>query len=863
MKRIMSFVLAAAIVISLAVPSLAAQKISNPGARGGIDGIDADPDIGMHNSYAWCSEVFRQDDSDYLWVGMNRDLGALLFGSTNSEMSLSMFGIPDASGDSAGRIYRQRVSDNAAEWEMVYKNDGVSGYRKMIVFNGDLYVLAGLSNRRSLTQDYSVVLRFPAGFKTGDAPDIVFWENVTGTTTEYFRSAAVLGDKLYIGTFDSKIYSTDGGGLRNLTPNAGEKGAGWSLAVNLRDEKYGVRSDGAIWDLLAFNNYLYAFVAHVGDAYQPGNAFGVYKIAPDGNLTPDGGYEPSQADDGYSLEQIVGGGLAPYPYGLGVGKNQLGFGKNMTASGFLSTSFDKEYVYVTTFANGPLFLGAMAMGNYEAAFNNLFCPAQIYRFDENDRWEVVVGDDEGELVAVDANGAKLPRVSAPDQRAGFFLQDYNCQNVSFNQYIWWMAEHEGKLYASTWDMSVFKQYYSLLSLMVFNDITDGALMSLLGGALSIEEALQTVIVDYESVDVRALAGELGAYLQEIKDSLCDDGFETGCDLPLDEIVGGFIAIINRYFPLEDTRDLTGAIYSLATASRGAGLEPRQVVTDTLAYVSATALFFLDKSNPAGFDLYVSDDGMNFAPVTVDGFGDPCNYGGRVLTPSAHGMYVATANPFNGGQVWRLDAMGPGVYPNGPSQAHLGTGDRLHMTALVTDATTGCDLELAYSSEIAEVRFEKRETIVPVTDVTWDNEIICKPLTGRRTYKVTESSATFDTVMYDVFISPVKSGSEDLVLNFSAGGAAAVWKIALTVDAEGAGEPVVVNASPSAFVEKFNGDKNMLYITVVETYSDGSARAIEWSGLIDNNAAGIYDVGGYDVYVDTKGNTQIRACYIAD
>jgi len=39
------------------------------------------------------------------------------------------------------------------------------------------------------------------------------------------------------------------------------------------------------------------------------------------------------------------------------------------------------------------------------------------------------------------------------------------------------------------------------------------------------------------------------------------------------------------------------------------------------------------------------------------------------------------------------------------------------------------------------------------------------------------------------------------------------------------------------------------------------KTIEWNGLINNNAAGTYQVGIYRVYVDTKGNTQIHECYI--
>ena len=74
-------------------------------------------------------------------------------------------------------------------------------------------------------------------------------------------------------------------------------------------------------------------------------------------------------------------------------------------------------------------------------------------------------------------------------------------------------------------------------------------------------------------------------------------------------------------------------------------------------------------------------------------------------------------------------------------------------------------------------------------------------------------------------------------------------------------PVFTSATPTARVEQLNGNQNRLYITIVELYSDGSRNIIEWNGLINNNAAGTYQVGIYKVFVDTKGNTQIRDCYI--
>jgi hypothetical protein len=70
----------------------------------------------------------------------------------------------------------------------------------------------------------------------------------------------------------------------------------------------------------------------------------------------------------------------------------------------------------------------------------------------------------------------------------------------------------------------------------------------------------------------------------------------------------------------------------------------------------------------------------------------------------------------------------------------------------------------------------------------------------------------------------------------------------------------VKATPSAVVEKLNGNQNKLTITVIEEYQKGFVKIVE-SFMINNNAAGTYTVGEHKVYVDTKGNTQIRECYI--
>jgi len=58
--------------------------------------------------------------------------------------------------------------------------------------------------------------------------------------------------------------------------------------------------------------------------------------------------------------------------------------------------------------------------------------------------------------------------------------------------------------------------------------------------------------------------------------------------------------------------------------------------------------------PIGFDLYVSENGRIFEPVIKKGLDNPNNYGGRILfVDSEDKLYLGTANPFQGCEVWNV------------------------------------------------------------------------------------------------------------------------------------------------------------------------------------------------------------------
>jgi|GEM_PF-6401240 len=81
--------------------------------------------------------------------------------------------------------------------------------------------------------------------------------------------------------------------------------------------------------------------------------------------------------------------------------------------------------------------------------------------------------------------------------------------------------------------------------------------------------------------------------------------------------------------------------------------------------------FLNHGSPVGFDLYKSEDGLNFEVVMQDGFGDPLQYGGRTMVTTREDgediLWLGTSNPGNGCQVWRYEeepfpTSTEGVYP---------------------------------------------------------------------------------------------------------------------------------------------------------------------------------------------------------
>jgi len=746
--------MAAMLVIGVVPAAFGAQRLSNEGI---VDGIDSDPESGIHNSYAWCTQLFEQTDGEYLWVGTNRDLGGTLLGAAlggdPALVALSgLLDIPVPSTDNMGKIYRYSIDAFEPKWELMYEDPAINGYRKMLIYKGDLYVFAGLSNRGT-GYNYSVVFRFGADFKPGDTPEVVLWETLTGGMLEYFRAAYVFQDTLYVGTFDSKIYCTTGEGLTSLTPNragTGPKSTGWTLAADLTTSDVFDNDDPGqsyVWDLIGFNGCLYAFIT--------GQGFRVYK------LTPDSGSVTS-----FTIKQIVGKkDQALLPPGLGL--------NHVAASPFVFSQYG-DYVYVSTFANGPTFLVEAALGNISGAFNDIYCPATMYRFDKDDNWEVVVGDKIGDNVAVDKTGTKLPIIG--DSRAGFFPGEDCFPNISANQYIWWMAEYNGKLYASTWDMGIFRDYLPLMILNIliqsYGMDTIASLQPLLEDlsekANALCEELVLKATDEDFAELPAAIGALVCAFEQELAEICDPCEIEALACKLVEDIAGLLK--GAMIDVSLVEDFNAAIVNFIEVAVPTTDELKATFVKTITAIFASALYYLDNTNPAGFDLFVSDDGLSFSPFTVNGLDSATNYGGRVLLPTPKGLFLTTANPFKGCQVWRLDDVASEIRVDLPQNVEMKVGgtQKFYVKSIKLDPN---DISVSVNgSQYMGASITMVKELTPVTEYNSTVTKVCDPLAfGGWKYQEQGVYTKAPVYLYEVTLKGLKAYEGDMDISIRIGG----------------------------------------------------------------------------------------------
>ena len=225
---------------------------------------------------------------------------------------------------------------------------------------------------------------------------------------------------------------------------------------------------------------------------------------------------------------------------------------------------------------------------------NLEQSVSLYRMDKNENIELVMGN----------ATAMFPEGSLSGVDSGFGRNE--------NQYIWRMETYNGKLYVGTFDTSSLLQpvgQFANGDLLTMTPSQWATLITYIKNLLEISEANE---------------GTEGTENASVLRRLFDQ-------FSVEQIAQMMLEVVKNGGKTDNTE-------------LGALLHTLEGFMTCLSYL---------KDAERGFDLYVSEDGVNFDTITTNGFNDPYNHGLRTFSVLEDGLMIGTANPFYACQIWML------------------------------------------------------------------------------------------------------------------------------------------------------------------------------------------------------------------
>lgn len=588
-----------------------AQKMSHPEAGlGEVDGLvdfeSGDPDRG--NSYSWAAVGY----GDYMYVGT---CYAAVW--TTIKMMAGMAGLDVATlklaADAAwnGALYTGDEVNNPTDanrpvlCRIDMKNGAVkvidipggaaSGFRAATVFNDKLYFV---NTRPALVE---------IDPNNNDTAQVVYTcEQPTNPLVSVsIRGLASLNGQLIVsGISDDGAYlaasSNPSGGQDTFEVIATQEDLLDYPAYYYSDAIFG----GAIWDIVPFNGNLYVTV--VTGKSDNKQAFAMFRGTQD------------EETGKWEFKVLIGDEAdgAEYPFGLGADR-----------SGAANLVVHDGHLYIGGY-NDPMVALPQALGlNFEPLYSDLSNPVNLWRMDADENIELVAGEP-NEL---------FPEVIG-DQGSGF--------GSNLNQYVWRMASYNDKLYVGTFDIGSLA--YPLMQ------FTNGDLLERTPEEWKTQigyiiELIQSVIdggitlplTRSAAADAKLNLGSITDILEQIGGLLGQGG---GSDLDATEQLYNLLKkALSVYNMVHDflPDSITGTLDEILNEEK----------IDNIYYFIRVCQYLSEGER--GFDLLVSDDGVNFDVITRNGFGDPYNHGCRVFAITDQGLCLGTANPFYGTQIWKL------------------------------------------------------------------------------------------------------------------------------------------------------------------------------------------------------------------
>lgn len=345
-------------------------------------------------------------------------------------------------------------------------------------------------------------------------------------------------------------------------------------AYHFPDSIYG----GSLWEMVEYNGSLYVSICTGTPANKPDEysmqSFAIVR-GDMGENYKDWTWTPVIGD----LEDG-----AKYTFGIDPERTRAGAGVMYVYN---------DYLYIGEYNDEEIPLEHILFkSDFTFMNHNLEQSVSLYRMDKNENIELIVGD-----------ATKMfPDGGISGIESGFGRRE--------NQYIWRMAEYNGKLYVGTFDTS------SLLEPV--GQFANGDLVT-----MSLDEWKS--LLDYV-VAFLTLSADVQGEGSEAADML---------------------ALIKNF----DVKEIMNLVLGNKVSPDAGIAETVKALKELLADVAECGTYMSTATR--GFDLYVTEDGVNFETITINGFGDPFNHGCRSFAATPEGLMVGTANPFYACQIWML------------------------------------------------------------------------------------------------------------------------------------------------------------------------------------------------------------------
>ncbi|MCR4962432.1 MAG: S-layer homology domain-containing protein [Firmicutes bacterium] len=561
-----------------------------------------------------------------------------------------------------------------------------ASFRSVVEFNGNLYFGSLGVNMLQLVR-----------INENDEADVVYQ---TIASASSLRAGCIYddgdGDTVYFGGQDAtyrtwRAYLQAHAGeprplpivIRRLDPQtAGSEQEDWNgVVADFRDfGEYAyasvyVSGGGNVWDLCSYNGKLYLILAYdEGWAMFRGEK---------------GGDAPN--DFGWTWTEIVGDqGKYPLAMDEEVGRLNRQYAKEYGCSEFapmlngtgLLESTATPYIYndkmyIGTFDNATMIqtqtvvkalAKLQALMNYEESGSTgptlaqIFAPIYEVLTHPQHIW---VMDEEENITAVSEANALLDGTT--------------------NDYVWRFIEHDGKLYAGTFDSATAYTYFlnfplpNLGNLLEKNGFVipdevqsllngDSILLPATGKANRLLAAEPLLAVSEEPLlAVSEETQEAEALLAAATDAFnCLNAFQNN-EADVEDLLQEMTALAGAREEFAENNSKKAS-----PARRGAGPLEALPVNDSLIPQDmldnidwllqtidieglrywAAAREIVNRAG-SGFDILVSEDGDTWERIVDDGLRDPYNYGARTFTEYDGEVYVGTANPYYGAQLWQI------------------------------------------------------------------------------------------------------------------------------------------------------------------------------------------------------------------